>query len=221
MCRLMIVDDFRVIREDLKEMFEQLGFTVPVMAGSGAEAVSLYSQSLVDVVLMDIMMESPDAGIRAAEAILAKDPGARIIYLTSHEENEVVLTAMATGAKDFLVKDLPAQEQAEHIRNVMEGQAQLTARVQDVLMGEYKRLRKSEEGLMYFIQHLSSLTPAEKELVSCFLEGLKIKQIAQRRSVEPVTVKSQIRTLLAKTGCSRTGEIVSRIRALGLEKLFS
>lgn len=220
MCRLMIADDFKVIREELKEMFEGRGFSVPILAGSGAEAVSLYSPSLVDVVLMDIEMESADAGIKATEEILQRDPSCKVVYLTSHEENDVILTAMATGAKDFLVKDMPPDDMAGHIRAVMEDRALLTQKVQDVLVGEYKRLRKSEEGLLYFIQHLSQLTPAEKELASCLLDGLKIKEIAQRRSVEPVTVKSQIRTLLSKTGCSRTAEVVARIRALGLERLF-
>lgn len=221
MCRLLIADDFRVIREELKSVFEAQGFSVPLLASSGAEAAALYSPALVDAVLMDIEMESADAGIKAAEAILSSDPGARIIYLTSHEENDVILAAMATGAKDFLVKDMPGEEMAEHIRAVMEDRAQLTVKVQDVLVGEYKRLRKSEEGLLYFIQHLSSLTPAERELVSCFLQGMKIKEIATKRSVEPVTVKSQVRTLLQKTGCSRTAEVVQRIKALGLERLFS
>ena len=50
---------------------------------------------------------------------------------------------------------------------------------------------------------------------------MKIREIAQKRFVEPVTVKSQIRTLLGKLGLSRTSEIVSKIRELGLEHLFS
>ena len=221
MFRMMIADDFRVIREELKEVFESQGFSVPLTAGSGAEAAALYSPDVVDVVLMDIEMESADAGIKAAEAILLKDPGARIVYLTSHEEDDVILTAMASGAKDFLVKDQAPEDMAEHVRAVLEDRAQLTVRVQEVLVGEYKRLRKSEEGLLYFIQHLSTLTPAERELVSCFLQDMKVRKIAEKRSVEPVTVKSQIRTLLSKTGCSRTKELVARIRALGLERLFN
>lgn len=87
-------------------------------------------------------------------------------------------------------------------------------------MDEYRRLRASEESLLYFIHHLSSLTGTERELVSCFLEGLKVRQIAQRRCVEPVTVKSQIRTLLQKLGLSRTSEIVALVRQLKVEHLF-
>ena len=220
MYRVMIVDDYAIIRDEMKKMMIERGFEVPLTAASAEEAVSLHDKNLVDVVLMDIEMETAYAGVKATERIIEKDPDASIIYLTSHEESDVIILSMATGAKDYLNKTMDAGEMETHIKDVLSGHAKLSSEVQNVLVGEYKRLRKSEEGLMYFIQHLSTLTPAEKELVACFLSGMKVKDIAAKRFVEPVTVKSQIRTLLSKTGCSRTGEIVSRIKALGLEKLF-
>ena len=216
---LLIADDFEIIRDDLKTGLEAEGFPVAALVSSGADAVAAYRKGLV--VLMDIEMESADAGIKAAESILRDDPDASIIFLTSHDSDDVIMTAMATGAKDFVVKGSPFPEIAKHIRDVEEGRPQLTGRVHDILMGEYKRLRQSEQGLLYFIQHLSSLTVAERELISCFMQGMKVREIAQKRFVEPVTVKSQIRTLLSKTGCSRTKDIVTMIRGLGLERLFT
>ena len=218
MSELMIADDFALIREDLKEGLEGEGFSIKASVSSGAEAVRRYEKGMI--VLMDIEMESSDSGIKATEAILGKDENALVIFLTSHDRDDVIMTAMATGAKDFVVKGSDIKDIAEHIRRVEMGEPQLTQRVQEILMGEYKRLRHSEKSLLFFIQHLSSLTTAERELISCFMQGLKVKEIAERRFVEPVTVKSQIRTLLSKTGCSRTKEIVSLIRELGLERLF-
>ena len=87
-------------------------------------------------------------------------------------------------------------------------------------MKEYKRLSDSEQSLLYFIRHLSSLTRSEKELVGCFLAGMKTRQIAQSRCVEVTTVKSQIRTLLQKFELSRTSEMVDFIRSLKIEHLF-
>ena len=214
----MIADDYPLIREDLRIGLEEAGFTVAASAGSGREAVDRYEKGMI--VLMDIEMESADAGIKAAEAILGMDSDARIIFLTSHDDDDVIMTAMATGAKDFVVKGSDIASVIEHIRDVESGNPQLSRRVQEILMGEYRRLRHSEQSLLFFIQHLSSLTSAVKELISCFLRGMKVREIAEKRFVEPVTVKSQIRTLLAKTGCSRTKEIVSLIKELGLERLF-
>ncbi len=219
MSSLLIADDFEIIREDLKSGLSEYGYDPIVLASSGKEAVNLYEKGML--VLMDIEMEMADAGIKATESILERDQNALVIFLTSHDDDDVIMSAMATGAKDFVVKGSDISVIVEHIKAVENGEPQLTSRVHEILMGEYKRLRRSEQSLLYFIEHLSSLTTAERELISCFMDGMKVKEIAEHRFVEPVTVKSQIRTLLAKTGCSRTKELVSMIRSLGLEHLFS
>lgn len=218
---LMIAEDNQTIRQELEELFRQTGrFNVVSCVATGREAVEAFEAGPVDIVLMDIEMESPDAGIQAARHILSRHPDAEIVYLTSHDEESTIVTAMASGAKDFIVKDPPWSSLEDRLAAVLDGQANLDARVQRLVMDEYRRLRASEESLLYFIHHLSSLTGTERELVSCFLEGLKVRQIAQRRCVEPVTVKSQIRTLLQKLGLSRTSEIVALVRQLKVEHLF-
>ena len=216
----MIADDFDILREDLKENLESLGYCVSKCVSSALDAVNEYDES-IDIVLMDIEMEESDSGIKAAEAILEKYKDAKIIYLTSHDSDEMVMTAFATGAEDFIVKGVSAQEIKEHIDAVYNNKPQLDDRVRNIVMCEYKRLRQSEQNLLYFIKHISSLTPTEKDLIHCFLLDMKVREIASQRNVELSTVKSQIRTLLQKFGCSRSKEIVVIIKGLGLEHLFN
>ena len=87
-------------------------------------------------------------------------------------------------------------------------------------MQEYARLQKSERSLLYFINNISRLTAAERELIKLLLQGHKVSEIARIRCVEVSTVKTQIKGLLRKFGCSRTKEIVKTIRELGVEHLF-
>lgn len=216
----MIADDFDILREDLKENLESLGYCVSKCVSSALDAVNEYDDS-IDIVLMDIEMEESDSGIKAAEAILDKYKDAKIIYLTSHDSDEMIMTAFATGAEDFIVKGVSAQEIKEHIDAVYNNKPQLDDRVRNIVMCEYKRLRQSEQNLLYFIKHISSLTPTEKDLIHCFLLDMKVREIASQRNVELSTVKSQIRTLLQKFGCSRSKEIVVIIKGLGLEHLFN
>ena len=216
----MIADDFDILREDLKENLESLGYCVSKCVSSALDAVNEYDES-IDIVLMDIEMEESDSGIKAAEAILDKYKDAKIIYLTSHDSDEMIMTAFATGAEDFIVKGVSAQEIKEHIDAVYNNKPQLDDRVRNIVMCEYKRLRQSEQNLLYFIKHISSLTPTEKDLIHCFLLNMKVREIASQRNVELSTVKSQIRTLLQKFGCSRSKEIVVIIKGLGLEHLFN
>lgn len=220
MIKLMLADDFDILREDLKENLESLGFSIVKSVSSGEAAIREYDES-IDIVLMDIEMEEADSGIKAVEAILEQYSDAKIIYLTSHDSDEMIMTAFATGAQDFIVKGVPASEIKSHIDAVYNHKPQLDDRVRTIVMGEYKRLRQSEQSLLYFIKHISTLTPTERDLIHCFLADMKVREIASQRNVEISTVKSQIRTLLQKFGCSRSKEIVVIIKGLGLEHLFN
>lgn len=219
--RVLLADDFEIIRKSIKTIIEDSErYVVVDSVPTGREAVASYFVNSPDLVLMDIEMENKSDGIVAVEEILAKDPDAMLVYLTSHDSDDVILAAMATGALDYIVKGCSDDELIHHLDEVVQGHARLEENIRQVLMAEYKRLRKSEEGLLYFIKNLSKLTPAERQLVALLLKGMKVKDIANYRNVEIVTVKSQIRTLLQKVGCSRTKELINSIEALNLSYLF-
>lgn len=194
--------------------------TVVGMACSGQEVIRLAAETDFDIILMDIEMETINAGIKAAEAILFQKPDAKIIYLTAHESDEMVITSMAAGALDYVVKGGTETDLLNHIRAVDRGTPLMDARIQKVIMREYSRLRRSEQSIMDFIRISSRLTPTERALIRNLLDVYKVREIAEMRCVEVVTVKTQISSLLRKFGCSRTKEIVSLIRDLGMEKLF-
>ena len=182
MIRVMIADDNEIIRDDIREKLESAGFAVSASLPSGAEAAAAYDPASTDAVLMDIEMESALAGIDAARNILAAYPDAAIIYLTSHDDDTMIITAMATGARDFLVKGCGQGELREHLEAAVAGDAKLDARIRRLIMSEYRRLSMSEQSLLYFIRHLSTLTNTERELIGCFLDGMKIKEIWMLRS---------------------------------------
>lgn len=221
MIKVAIVEDFELIREDLKELIDsQEDIQVVWTAETGAQAVSLAEKETVDIILMDIEMETINSGILAAEKIRDKNLEQKIIFMTAHETNEMIITAMGTGAVDYLVKGEDCEEILSHIRNAFAGRATMNSRIQETIMREYSRLQRSERSLLFFIHNVSQLTAAERELVKLLLEGMKVKEIAQVRCVEMITVKTQIKSLLRKFGCSRTKEIVSMIRDLNLSHLF-
>lgn len=221
MIKVAIVEDFELIREDLKELIDsQEDMQVVWAAETGVQAVELAEKEATDIILMDIEMETINAGNLAAEKIRDKNSEQKIIFMTAHETNEMIITAMGTGAVDYLVKGEDSEEILSHIRNAFAGRATMNSRIQETIMREYSRLQRSERSLLFFIHNVSQLTAAERELVKLLLEGMKVKEIAQVRCVEMITVKTQIKSLLRKFGCSRTKEIVSMIRDLNLSHLF-
>lgn len=221
MLHILIADDFALLREDLQETINrQPDMEVVGLAASGAEIVRLTETTPSDVILMDIEMENLTAGIAAAERIRDGEPDRRIIYLTAHDTDKMILTAMGTGAADYVVKGCPEEELLSHIRSACAGRPMLNAKVQELVLQEYNRLRRSEQSLLFFINKVSQLTATERELVRLLLQGKKVKEIAAIRCVEVVTVKTQIKGLLHKFGCSRTKEIVEMIRQLNISHLF-
>ena len=221
MIRVAIVEDFALLREDLWELIgEQKDMEAVWQAGSGQEAVEKAKNEDADIVLMDIEMETVNAGILAAEQIRDQGKGQQVIFLTAHETDQTVITAMGTGAVDYIVKGCQEQEILRHIRNAYKGKPVMEARIQETIMREYSRLQRSERSLLFFINNVSQLTAAERELLRLLLDGKKAKDIAGIRCVEMNTVKTQIKGLLRKFGCSRTKEIVSMIQELNISHLF-
>lgn len=219
--RIIIAEDNDVLREDLcSELSREAELEVVASVASGAAAVQAALQMEFDVILLDIEMESAQAGIDAAAQIHVQKPQAKIMYLTAHDSDDMILTAMATGAVDFFVKGNPNKWLLRHIRMAAAGTPIMSQHAQAVMLQEYSRLRKSEESMLFFVHTLSLLTPTERELVRYLLQGLNPRQISEVRMVEKDTVKGQIRSIREKFGCSHTKEIVARIRSLGLEHLF-
>lgn len=219
--KLMVAEDFDILREDMCEFLsKQEGYEVVGSAESGEKIKQLAEEIPCDIILMDIEMETINAGILAAEAIRDKNPEMNIIFLTAHETDDMIVTAMGTGAVDYIVKGVPNEKVLEHIAAVARGESLLERKIQTKIMNEYTRLRRSEYSLLFFINTVSKLTATERELVRLLLQGKKVKDISVIRCVEMVTVKTQIKGLLRKFHCTRTKEIVKMIEELNISNLF-
>lgn len=221
MIRVMIAEDFQLLREDLFELVDsQNDMAVVGTAASGQEIMELARNVPCDIILMDIEMETVNAGILAAEKILGDNREQKIIFLTVHETENMIFTAMATGAVDYVVKGNRDADLLEHIRRAYLGKPMMEGQIQAKILREYSRLRRSERSLLFFINNISRLTPAERELVRFLLQGKKVGEIAEIRCVELVTVKTQIKSVLKKFGCARTKEVVKMIEDLNITSLF-
>lgn len=220
--KVMVAEDIELLREDYIETINmQPDMEVVGCASSGSQISQMAVEHDCDVILMDIEMERLDAGIDAAAYIHRHKPQVKIIFLSVHETDELITGAMGTGAVDYIVKGCSDEKMVEHIRRAYRGETVLEPRIQKTVMNEYTRLRQSERSLIFFINNVAKLTSAERELVRLLLQGHKISEMAQQRCVEEVTIKTQIKGLLRKFGCTRTKEIVEMIRAMGLERLFN
>lgn len=221
--RVMVAEDIPILREDFAEIIgAEPDMELLAAARSGSEICRLVDEAgeLPDIILMDIEMETLTAGIDASETIHGRHPQIRIVFMTAHEADEMINSGMGTGAVDYVIKGCDDQVLLDHIRKAYRGVSVLDSRIQQSIMREYTRLRKSEHSLVFLLNNVTQLTPTEREIVALLLEDKKVREIAQLRNVELVTVKTQIKSLLNKFGCHRSREIVDLIRQMNLESFF-
>ena len=118
MTRVLIVDDAAFMRMMIKDILQKNGFEVIGEASNGIEAVDLYKKEKPDVVTMDITMPDKD-GIEAVKEIKNFDPTAKVIMCSAMGQQSMVMDAIKSGAKDFIVKPFQADRVLEAIRKVV------------------------------------------------------------------------------------------------------
>jgi DNA-binding NarL/FixJ family response regulator len=120
MHRVLIVDDHELFRRELRATIEASGVWIVAEAADGPSAVEKARVLRPDLTVMDVMLPSMN-GIEAAKRIRAENPDARILFLSTHREWDIVDAAMATGALGYVVKADAATELLTAMEAVVRG----------------------------------------------------------------------------------------------------
>ncbi|HCR12947.1 response regulator [Solidesulfovibrio sp.] len=115
--RIMVVDDSGLTVKKMVKMLEGLGHEVAAVATTGQEAVDAYAAVAPDIVAMDITMPDLD-GIEATRRIMAVSPDARIVIVTSHGQEQMVMDAIEAGAKGYILKPVKPEKLKETLETV-------------------------------------------------------------------------------------------------------
>lgn len=188
--QIMIVDDHAFVRQGLERLTALWDdIEVAGVAGSGQEAVSLYSTARPNVVLMDLGMPGEIDGIEAIRQIVAQDPDAKIVVVTSAPRREDVEKALRAGAIGYVLKHIAAEEIAEAIRAAARDESPLDPKVARMLV-EMRTAREPVE----------QLSERERQVLSLLACGLPNKQIARRLGVTERTVKGHLTSAYRQMG---------------------
>ncbi len=194
--RVLLVDDQRLVRAGLRMLCESVpDMQVVGEAADGAAAVRLAEQVHPDVVLMDLRMPGMD-GTTATSRILAQRPSARVVVLTTFDDDEHLYPALAAGACGFLVKDASPDELLDGVRRAAAGDSPFSPAVLRRLVEQAVRHQQAPVA----VPALPGVTEREREVLALVGQGLSNPEIAARLHLGVTTVKTHVANLMAKTG---------------------
>ncbi len=212
--RILLVDDQRLMREGLRTLFElEPDLDVVGEAGDGEEALLAYERLQPDVTLMDIRMPGMD-GVEATRRLRERWPGARVVILTTFDDDEFVFEGLRAGALGYLLKDVSGGELAEAVRKVMRGGALIEPSVARKVVAEFARLAMPARGMEAGLPE--PLSEREREVLGLLARGLTNREIANQLHLAEGTVKNYVTNILGKIGARDRTQAALRAQELGL-----
>lgn len=187
---------------------------------SGSLAVE---QALIlrpDVVLMEIEMESPRAGIEAIRILTAKTPEIRSVVYTRSTNEEIIFAAFEAGAVDYLIKDSSATETITAIRAAAQDQTAIRPEIAKLIREEFRALRSERATLVATLNIVYKLTPTELELLKLFSEGKTQSQILAMKHIEASTFRTHVGNVLKKFEAVSVRDLAVRLKHLGIFDTF-
>jgi DNA-binding NarL/FixJ family response regulator len=193
--RVLVADDQSMVRAGFRMLLGgEEDIEVVAEAQNGLEAVQKAARFEPTVVLMDIRMPELD-GLEATRRILASDPGARVLILTTFDLDEYVYEALAAGASGFVLKDDPPEQLIAAIRTVAAGDALLSPAVTRRVIKQFTRLSRPAAP-----KEFDELTARERDVFRLIAAGRSNAEIGQELFISETTVKTHVTRVLHKLG---------------------
>ena len=202
--RVAIFDDNKNLLDSLFQLINgSSGFECVGAFPNCNELLSDMKKANPDVVLMDIEMPGM-TGIEAARLIKEKYPEVRILMETIFEEDDKVFASICNGAEGYILKNTPPSLILEAIREVYEGGAPMTPSIASKVL---KMFRSHTSPIK---NDSSNLTTREKEILSCLVDGMSYKLIADKCFISIDTVGGHIKNIYEKLQVHSKGEAVAK-----------
>lgn len=212
--RVLLVDDHALFREGLASIITgQPDMMIVGQADDGLEALVKAQELEPDLILMDITMPGGN-GLEATCKIKAALPETVIVVLTVHNDEEKLFEAIKNGAQGYLLKNIRSETMLELIRGALRGEAAITPVLAGQMLEEFRRLSRNLPGDRD--APIEALTFREQEVLAQVATGASDKEIAEQFHISLHTVKSHMRSILAKLHVNSRYEAARYARYKGL-----
>src|SRR5437763_6349190 len=173
---------------------------------SPEEGVALAEEHHPDVVLMDIVFKGSMNGIDATRRIKEISPATKVVIMTAHDDERLLVEAVEAGASGFLGKDEAADEVLAAARAAAAGEVLIDPVTLTRLLAQVAREREEKRDAQNL---LNDLTEREREILQLLAEGMRNDDIASKLFISPQTVQTHVRNILGKLRVHSKLEAVS------------
>ena len=207
---LLICDDHRTLTDALAMVVErdpELRLVAPPVTDP-ERAIELCREHKPDVVLMDIVFKggSGISGIEATHRIKEVSPATKVVIMTAHDDERLLVDAVEAGASGFLGKDEPADEVLSAAKAAAEGEVLIEPATLSRLLPQVTKEREERREVQVLFAKLSD---REWEILRLLTQGRRNEDIAAALFISPQTVQTHVRNVLGKLGVHSKLEAVA------------
>ena len=207
--RVLLVDDHPVVLTGLTAMIAaESDLEVAATAIDAATALARLVDNEVDVAVVDLRLPDLD-GAQLCRRMLLQRPDLRVVVLTMHADEDLVLSALAAGASGYVLKDTEPAEVLDAVRQAARGSLVVGAKARAAVIDSIGAQSPTT---------LTDLSPRERQVLDLLARGLPTAAIAQRLGLAPKTVRNKLSEVFAKIGVADRAAAVAVARDAGLGK---
>lgn len=204
--RVLLADDHEIVRQGLRILLEREGFQVVGEAPDGHEAVKLCEASHPEVAILDVSMPLLN-GVDAAREIMKSNPHTKVVLLTMHTEDHLILESLRAGVTGYVLKTKAASELVQALRAVCRGEMFLTQSISRTIV-------------QAFLQNTpvpsNPISDRERQVLQLVAEGKTTKEIASLLGISAKTAESHRSNLMEKLNIHDTAGLVRYAIRIGL-----
>jgi two-component system response regulator NreC len=203
--RILIAEDQTIVREGLRSLLSlNPEFEVVGEAGDGREAIRLTENLKPHLILMDLSMPKTD-GLNALEEVKRRFPKTKVLVLTVHKDEELIMASLDMGADGYALKDSTYADLSVAIKNVLNGKPYICPGILEKVIQGYLDGRKGFKASSPWM----ALTTRQREVLKLIAEGYKTREIASYLCISPKTVEAHRSNLMKKLNSRSTADLVA------------
>jgi len=204
--RVLLADDHEIVRQGLRILLEREGFQVVGEASNGHEAVKLCEANHPEVAILDLSMPILN-GVDAAREIMKANPRTKVVLLTMHTEDHLILESLRAGVIGYVLKTRAASELLQALRAVCRGEMFLTQSISRTIVQAFLHNAPAPDNL---------ISDRERQVLQLVAEGKTTKEIASLLGISVKTAESHRSNLMDKLNIHDTAGLVRYAIRIGL-----